>query len=63
MASNRSDYLEEQLQLRDEAIKKLLDAHKELDREKLAKALNGLAILVGYPPACGSCRPSASEQL
>jgi len=49
MASEHEN-LEEQLQLRDEAIKKLLDAHKELDREKLARALTGLAILVGYTP-------------
>jgi hypothetical protein len=32
----------------DAAIKRLLDANKELDREKLTSALKGLAILVNY---------------
>ena len=32
----------------DEAIRELLDAHKALDRDRLAKSLNGLRILIGY---------------
>lgn len=31
----------------EKAINKLLDAHKNLDREKLGTAINGLRILVG----------------
>tara|TARA_Y100000034_G_scaffold48390_2_gene59764 strand:+ start:1750 stop:1929 length:180 start_codon:yes stop_codon:yes gene_type:complete len=50
MSDPKLDDLQHRLDLRDEAIKELLDAHKALDRQWLANALHRLSLMVDYTP-------------